>query len=213
MIKQPPTHTIHNIFPTPVYIVKRDLDLSPKEDKDIEDVIKEGMHLNYNNSTTTNSYIFNSKLKDIKQFCEQHIKIYVEQVINPTAEDLDFYITQSWLNITKLGGSHHNHCHPNSIISGVFYISAEEDDTITLADPNFKAKQMILFDHKENNIWNSLNWIFPVNSNELILFPSWLNHEVKPNKKATTDRISLSFNTFVSGRLGDKIQLTELILK
>ena len=212
MNNQSSAHTIHTVFPTPVYIVKRDLELSPKDDKDIEDIIKGGLRSNSGNSTSSNSYIFDDKLKKIKQFCEQQIAIYVKEVINPK-EDLDFYITQSWLNITKPGETHHSHFHRNSIISGVFYISTEEDDKITFSDPNAKIKIIIDLATKEYNLWNSITWFFPVNNNELVLFPSWLNHEVEPNKKATTDRISLSFNTFVSGRLGDKIQLTELILK
>ena len=212
MNNQSSAHIIHPVFPTPVYIVKRDLELSPKDDKDIEDIIKGGLRPNSGNASSVNSYIFNSKLKEIKQFCEQQLKIYVEKVINPK-EDLDFYITQSWLNITKPGGSHHVHFHQNSIISGVFYISTEEDDKITFSDPNAKIKIIIDLATKEYNLWNSITWFFPVNNNELVLFPSWLNHEVEPNKKATTDRISLSFNTFVRGTLGNQKELTELILK
>ena len=212
MNNQSSAHTIHTAFPTPVYIVKRDLELSPKDDKDIEDIIKGGLRSNSGNSTSSNSYIFDDKLKKIKQFCEQQIAIYVKEVINPK-EDLDFYITQSWLNITKPGGSHHSHFHQNSIISGVFYISTEEDDKITFSDPNAKIKKIIHSTIKEYNLWNSTTWFFSVNNNELVLFPSWLNHEVEPNKKATTDRISLSFNTFVRGTFGESNQLAELILK
>jgi uncharacterized protein (TIGR02466 family) len=212
MNNQSSAHTIHTVFPTPVYIVKRDLELSPKDDKDIEDIIKGGLRSNSGNSTSSNSYIFDDKLKKIKQFCEQQIAIYVKEVINPK-EDLDFYITQSWLNITKPGETHHSHFHRNSIISGVFYISTEEDDKITFSDPNAKIKIIIDLATKEYNLWNSITWFFPVNNNELVLFPSWLNHEVEPNKKATTDRISLSFNTFVRGTLGNQKDLTELILK
>ena len=205
-------YEINNLFPSPVYIVKRDSNLSSKEEKDIEDIIKEGMYKNTGNSTSNNNYIFNGKLKKIKQFCEQQLKIYVEQAINPK-EELDFYITQSWLNVTKPGEYHHHHSHQNSIISGVFYISTEEDDKITFTDPNRKIKEKILFEQKEFNLWNSTTWFFPVNNNELILFPSWLSHQVLSNEKATTDRISISFNTFVKGRLGIHKDLTELILK
>jgi len=207
-----PAPELNGIFPSPVYIVNRDLELSSKEDKDIEDIIEEGMRQNPSNISSINSYIFNSKLKAIKQFCEQQIKIYVEEVISPK-ENLDFYITQSWLNITKPGKYHHDHYHSNSIISGVFYISVEEDDRITFADPNTQIKESISFVSKEYHAWNSSKWFFPVNTNELILFPSWLAHEVEPNKKATTDRISISFNTFVRGILGSKNSSTELILK
>ena len=115
--------------------------------------------------------------------------------------------------MTKPGGYHHHHFHQNSIISGVFYISTEEDDKITFSDPNTKVRELIKFEPKEYNVWNSSIWSFPVATNELILFPSWLSHQVRVNEKATTDRISLSFNTFVGGTLGKESDLTKLILK
>ena len=204
--------TIHGIFPCPISFAKRDLNLSSEEEKEVDKIIKEGMYKNSGNSSSANTDIFNGKLKKLKQFCEEHIRIYVKEIINPK-EELDFYITQSWLNITKPGEYHHEHSHQNSIISGVFYISTEEDDKITFSDPNVKIRELINFEVKEFNLWNSTTWFFPVNNNELILFPSWLNHNVDINEKATTDRISISFNTFVKGTLGREIRLTKLILK
>ena len=201
-----------SIFPSPVYITKRDVDLNLIEKTEIEDVIKEGMNRNLYNTTTKNNYIFDTVLYNLKKFCEEHIKIYVEQVINPENE-LDFYITQSWINVVEPGGNIEYHYHANSIISGVFYISTEEDDSITFLDPNIKVREPISFSREEFNVWNSTNWTFPVNNNELVLFPSWLTHQVDVNGKATTDRISLSFNTFVKGTLGGRSNLNELILK
>jgi len=211
-MKQPPQYGLSGLFPTPIYIEKRDSDLDSTEEIEIENIIKEGMRRNTGNSHTINSYIFDDKLKEIKQFCEQQIRTYVKDIINPK-EELDFYITQSWLNITKPGEYHHKHTHQNSIISGVFYISTEGDDKITFSDPNAAAKEVIVFASKEFNIWNSSTWFFPINNNELILFPSWLSHQVKANEQATTNRISISFNTFVRGTLGDQNSKTELILK
>ena len=211
-MNQPPEHEIHGLFPCPVYIIKRDSIVSPKEKKEIGTIIKEGMHKNYGNTTSNNSYIFNSKLKNIKQFCEQQLKIYVEEVIRPK-EELDFYITQSWLNITKPGEYHHEHSHQNSIISGVFYVSTEDNDNIMMTDLNLKVKQFFQFPPKEYNIWNSSTWTFLAKNNELILFPSWLTHQVNSNEKGTTDRISISFNTFVRGILGNQDAASQLILK
>ena len=206
------TPTIHGVFPCPVYIVKRDSNLSPKEEKEIGKIVKEGMYRTTGNSASDNSYIFNGKLKELKQFCEQQLKIYVKEVINPK-EELDFYITQSWLNITKPGEFHHGHSHAHSIISGVFYISTEEDDKIFFADSNVKLKDQMMFASKESSVWNSAGQEIPSITNELLLFPSWLSHGVDVNKKATTDRVSISFNTFVRGTLGKENELYKLVLK
>ena len=71
---------------------------------------------------------------------------------------------------------------------------------------------MIKPEIKEFTQWNSPLWFFPAIAGELVLFPSWLQHKVQPNEKATTDRISISFNTFVRGKLGNNKELTELII-
>jgi len=204
---------IHGIFPIPVYSAKRKSNSKKLEEAQLENIIKEGMHRNTGNSSSNNSDIFNGKLQELKEFCEQHLKIYVEQIINPK-EELDFYITQSWLNITKPGEYHHLHAHQNSLISGVFYISTVEEDKIVFNDLNARIKYQIIIKPKAYNIWNSQDWAIPITNNELLLFPSWLNHQVIPNPKATIgDRISVSFNTFARGVLGDRERLNELVLK
>jgi uncharacterized protein (TIGR02466 family) len=203
---------ISGLFPNPVYSTERNSELDVTEKKEIEDIIAEGVCRNINNVSSINKSIFDTKLKNIKGFCEQHLKIYVEQVIVPK-EELEFYITQSWLSITESGGSHHEHSHPNSIISGVFYISTVENDGIVFSDPNIKQKKLITIETEDYNIWNSSDWTMPVYKNQLFLFPSWLFHRVEPNPNATTNRISLSFNVFLRGKIGSRENTTELILK
>ena len=207
-------YSIQGIFPCPIYAANRNLNLDSTEEIEIEDIIQKGL---FQNKTLTDyhsndSYLFDTKLKNLKKFCEQHIENYVEQVINPIQE-LDFYITQSWLNVVEPGGSIHRHWHANSIISGSFYISTEEDDRIVFTDPNKAVKGILKLDQKEYNVWNSQTWFFPVENNLLFLFPSWLEHEVAPNEKATTNRISLAFNVFAKGNFGKTMNLNELILQ
>jgi uncharacterized protein (TIGR02466 family) len=205
-------YELSGIFPTPVYSIRRESNLIPEEEGDIAKIIEGGMRKNSGNFSSVNSYIFNDNLKSIEHFCKQQLETYVEEVICPT-EELEFFITQSWLNVTNPGGFHHTHYHPNSIISGVFYIATEENDNITFGDPSPKVREWFSCDKKKINIWNSIDCGFPVHNNELFLFPSSLNHRVEANKKATKDRISLSFNTFIKGTLGQRKDLTELFLK
>ena len=200
---------IDSLFPTPVYSVIRDSELNLEESEEIKSIIEEGTRKNAGNVHSTNSYIFETKLKKIKEFCEQHIKKYVEIIIAPKHK-LEFYITESWLNVTKPGEFHHLHYHPNSIISGVFYVNTVENDTIFFNDPNYKVKGSLGFGQKFHNPWNSNQWWIPVKDNQFILFPSWLEHEVK-HVEGDKERISISFNTFVRGNLGDN-ELNNLIL-
>ena len=212
---QSPAYEIQGIFPIPVYQTHRELDLDSSEKKDIEDIMDEGFIFDSGHSFSNNSYIFNTKLKKIKEFCEQHIKIYVKEIINPK-EDLDFYITQSWLNVTKPGESHNVHSHTNSIISAAFYIQTDVGQTINCYDPNRRIKQTNAVDierSRTNNIWCGEGMCFEVKKNMLMLFPSWLEHGVQPNKQQTKDVISISFNTFVKGNLGQRKNLNQLILQ
>ena len=64
---------------------------------------------------------------------------------------------------------------------------------------------------KNFNIWNSETWWFSVKTGDIIMFPSSLNHMVE-TKQGDNTRISLAFNVFIKGTIGDNKQLTELIL-
>ena len=61
------------------------------------------------------------------------------------------------------------------------------------------------------NHWNSESWWFEVETNKLILFPSSLTHMVETVQSDET-RISISFNTFLKGTIGDEQSLTELLI-
>ena len=203
-------YKVEGVFPCPLYTTHRESNLDESELQDVESIIKGGMRNNKYNSTSNDSYIFNTKLGKIKKFCEQHIESYVEKVINPK-DDLNFYITQSWLNLTKHGESHQQHWHPNSIISGVFYISTAENDGIFFHNPLNKVKEMFNILSVSSNMFNSGKRMLPVKALDLILFPSWVEHNVNTNQ-GDKDRISIAFNVFAKGILGNINELTELNL-
>tara|TARA_B100000586_G_C20093779_1_gene421364 strand:- start:277 stop:900 length:624 start_codon:yes stop_codon:yes gene_type:complete len=194
---------IFSLFPCPLYHINRGIDLSHKEETDLKNITDNGFISNKYNSICKDTYVFNNKLEKLKQFCEDHIKIYVENIISPK-EEVKFYITQSWINKTRSNEEHHLHTHPNSIISGVFYIRTVEEDKISFGDPNWRIKERVKFQMRTSNTWNTEVMNINVTKNDLILFPSWLDHFVPQNPQATTDRISLSFNTFFRGNLGNE---------
>jgi uncharacterized protein (TIGR02466 family) len=205
---------IVGLFPSPVYITHREMDLDLTEEKEIRDIINEGMSERKEIPfVSRNMYIFDTRLYNLKEFCEKHIKIYVKEIINPK-EKLDFYITQSWLNVITPNNANNitefpKHSHANSIISGVFYISTKEEDSIRFYDENVKVKEWMRFNLLENNIWNSNMFSQNVDNNTLVLFPSWLEHSAE---NFSPNRISLAFNVFAKGLFGTKNTPSELIL-
>jgi uncharacterized protein (TIGR02466 family) len=198
--------TINNIFPTPIYISKLDRKLTPLELKFV-DKHKKYYYKNDGNITSNNNYILNEKpFTNIKKELDLRVKDYFEKVLSYT-DAVTPYITQSWLNYTETNQYHHKHRHPNSLISGVFYINCHEElDKIKFFDDRYKA---IKLEVKDWNTWNSESWWFTVKTGDIVMFPSSLNHMVE-TKEGDNTRISLAFNVFIKGKIGNNKELTEL---
>ena len=200
--------TINGIFPTPIYISKLNRELTNQELSFI-DKTKSNCNKNEGNITSNDNYILNHKIfKQLKENLELKIQDYFQKVISPT-DSITPCITQSWLNYTETNQYHHKHAHPNSLVSGVFYINChKEHDKIKFFNDKYQA---IKLEVKDYNIWNSETWWFSVKTGDVILFPSSLTHMVE-TKEGDNTRISLAFNVFIKGTVGDNKQLTELIL-
>jgi len=204
---------IDGIFQTPIYRTTLTQDLSKKQLSFINKSKKEKNTDRYGeggNAISCNMNVLDEDIfKNIKQELNLIIEDYFEKIISPS-NDITPYITQSWLNYTESGQFHHTHSHSNSYISGVLYISCHETlDKIKFYNNKYNAIQPSV---KKYNHYNSNNWWFPVNTKDVIMFPSSLRHGVDP-KQGNNTRISLSFNVFVKGTLGAYISATELTLK
>jgi uncharacterized protein (TIGR02466 family) len=195
---------LHGIFPTPV--AKFDLGRE-FTDREIQFMLNQKQYSNEGNTTSDDNYVFNSpELKDLSDFCDAAVAEYLKQIHSPS-KDVKLRITQSWLNYTKPGQYHHKHAHPNSFVSGCLYIKANrESDRIYFYRDGYKQ---ISLPTENWNLYNSESWWFEAAAKELILFPSSLTHMVQPVKGEDT-RISLSFNTFPVGYVGDERNLTGL---
>lgn len=201
--------TIQNLFPTPIYMTNMNRPFTKQE---LQFVKKQKNYCvkNKGNIYTKDNYILNRKeFKNIKKFLNQSCKDYLERIISPK-NNIELYITQSWLNYTEENQFHHSHSHPNSVISGVLYFDCDkQNDKIKFSNP--KGYQQIKLDIDKYNIWNSDTWWFGLETSQLLMFPSSTVHEVE-TKKGNNTRISLSFNTFYKGTIGSNNTLTELIL-
>jgi uncharacterized protein (TIGR02466 family) len=200
---------INSIFPTPIYISKLNRELTNKELSFINKT-KLDVYKNEGNTTSNDNYILNNKeFKTLKTELYLRVKDYFDKIISPT-DSITPYITQSWLNYTETNQYHHKHEHPNSLVSGVFYINCDDKfDKIKFYKKNIY--QTIKPEVKNWNLWNSETWWFSVKTGDVILFPSSLTHMVE-TKQGDNTRISLAFNVFIKGTVGINKELTELIL-
>ena len=197
---------ILSLFPKAVGSFQLDRDLTEDEIKFIKD---QPTRSNMGNTTSVDNYILEArKLKDITAFIEASIKEYFQAVYAPK-QDVKLRITQSWCNYTEPGQWHHKHAHPNSFISGVFYPQAnKETDKIYFYKDGY---DQIKLPTDAWNTWNSESWWLQAEQGGLYIFPSGLTHMVE-TVQGTQTRISLSFNTFPVGMIGEEASLTGLKL-
>jgi uncharacterized protein (TIGR02466 family) len=200
--------TINGIFPTPIYMSKLDRELTKKE-LSFVDKSKLDHYKNDGNITSNDNYILNQKVfGSLKEDLYLRVEDYFKKVLSYT-DAVTPYITQSWLNYTETNQYHHKHQHPNSLVSGVFYVNCHEEfDKIKFFRNDY---QTIKPEIKDWNLYNSETWWFTVKTGDIILFPSYLTHMVE-TKEGDNTRISLAFNVFIKGTIGNNKNLTELIL-
>lgn len=187
------------LFANPVMIAKETFNMDEETKKYIENLPKQPNRGGGGNLYTQDTYILeDSKLKKLKDYILNYVGFYFYELMSVDETRCQIYITQSWFNYNKKQTQHHPHSHPNSIISGVFYL---DDD---LAPINFHREDRIInldLILKDFNEFNSSNYSISTKKNTLIMFPSKVTHGVQPNE-SEKERISLSFNTYVKGDMG-----------
>jgi hypothetical protein len=94
------------------------------------------------------------------------------------------------------GSSHDIHTHPNSIISGVFYLECNDNSApIIFKDPRAYYKYIHyeqIFGRKDG-YYLLPEYVVKPKPGMLLLFPAWLEHEV-PKQLSDENRVTLVFN-------------------
>ena len=108
--------------------------------------------------------------------------------------DRQLAMTDCWVNIMPRQVVHSLHLHPLSTLSGTYYVQTPRGvPGLKFEDPRldrFRAAPPRVADCSvENQSWV----VMPAAAGSLLLFESWLRHEVVPNPVAQ-ERISISFN-------------------
>lgn len=105
-------------------------------------------------------------------------------------------ITNCWANINGPGASNQTHNHPNSYLSGAYYVQAPPQcGDIFFDDPRAPAVMQTV----PLTRYSPLTYArvtYPPQVGRLLIFPSWLSHGVGPNE-SQHERVSISFNVGV----------------
>lgn len=149
-------------------------------------------------SSISNKVLENEKLKPLKERLMEEFYLYAEGQMKYINK---FQITTSWLTKTHKGETSNLHRHHNSFISGLLYLTADDDcgDIIfqQVGDMNSFHLQV-----SEHNIFNAKTWSFRPKNGLVIFFPSELHHKIAKGNSDLVRR-SLAFNLMPIGVLGD----------
>tara|TARA_Y200000002_G_scaffold381670_1_gene396342 strand:+ start:537 stop:1916 length:1380 start_codon:yes stop_codon:yes gene_type:complete len=138
-------------------------------------------------------------LHDLPEFkwLTNEIEIMVTEYLSDLGynpEDFSIFFQKSWTVITNSGGMVHEHSHPNSMLSAVYYLKSENDKGGCLM---FKNKNELFLGSIENKavlpkLEKRLFGLKPL-ENLLILFPSSIEHFVSIYK-GDIPRWSITFD-------------------
>jgi uncharacterized protein (TIGR02466 family) len=123
----------------------------------------------------------------------RHVKAFA-RALELDLEGRELSMTDCWVNIMPQQVVHGLHLHPLSTISGTYYVQTPKGcSALKFEDPRldrFMAAPPRRHDCKpEHRPW----FLVPAETGKLVLFESWLRHEVAPNP-VKTERVSISFN-------------------
>jgi uncharacterized protein (TIGR02466 family) len=101
-------------------------------------------------------------------------------------------MTDCWVNVMREHAAHGSHLHPLSTISGTYYVETPANSAgLKFEDPRLE-RFMAAPPRKRGNAGRP--WIeMPAKSGCVLLFESWLRHEVTGHRGAAP-RVSISFN-------------------
>jgi len=139
--------------------------------------------------------------KEIKSVCAEYMLEFLpeeyHQNLYSNVEVVD------WISVLVPGAQLAFHDHPLATVSGTYYVQIPEKTPILFADPRGHAPYRYPMDMKRTREWAPTAPFHKfravdVQSGDLILFPPWLLHTVKPNLAGKT-RVTFPFNCFFSG--------------
>lgn len=136
---------------------------------------------------------FSSTFTGLERQITRHVRAYA-RALDMNLRGREIRMTDCWVNIMPPSAAHSLHLHPLSFVSGTYYVAAPRGcPGLKFEDPRmerFMAAPPRLPGAREAN---RAHVTYQARAGQLILFESWLRHEVAQNR-VDAERISISFN-------------------
>ena len=130
------------------------------------------------------------EMKEFKQILDQVLETIKHFTKLHCIDTENLVIAGSWLNYYDVGAYQDLHHHPNSVLSGVYYIQSDGERDFAFQNPSHFFQPVIPNLYELNEL-NFTNVLYESVQGRCIVFPSHLMHKTSPAK---SPRISLSFN-------------------
>ena len=136
---------------------------------------------------------FSSTFMDLEKKLNRHVAVYAKE-LDFDLEDRPLVMTDCWVNVMPQDTVHGLHLHPTSTISGTYYVKTPKGcSSIKFEDPRL-ANMMAAPPRKPDARRENQQFIeYPPEAGNVVLFESWLRHEVASNP-SKSERVSISFN-------------------
>lgn len=129
------------------------------------------------------------------------LKAWIDREVAKYARALDLELGRGklemsafWLNVMGEGCHHSFHLHPLSTVSGTFYLQVPKGSGVfKLEDPRLAAFMASPPRKRGARRENRRFFAIAPEAGDLVLFESWMKHEVVANR-SKRERISVSFN-------------------
>lgn len=136
---------------------------------------------------------FSSTFHELELQLDRHVSAYAE-ALEWDLGGRPLRMTDCWVNIMPRGTAHSLHLHPNSVVSGTYYVATPRGCAgLKFEDPRLSRFMAAPPRRADVSPGNRFHVTYPAMAGTVILFESWLRHEVAANR-VTSERISISFN-------------------
>lgn len=136
---------------------------------------------------------FSSTFAALERKITAHVRKFARE-LDMDLRGREIAMSDFWVNIMPEHAAHGLHLHPNSFISGTYYVVTPRGcPGLKFEDPRlskFMAAPPKVADARRENLPHIT---YPAKAGWLLLFESWMRHEVAANR-VTSERISVSFN-------------------
>jgi uncharacterized protein (TIGR02466 family) len=133
----------------------------------------------------------------------EHLHLWFADCLEKVRADLKLpferlVISQSWATKTQSGEAHHRHTHPNSYVSGVFYLTSAVDGKTEFFRKDYWYDFFLC---PLSNLTQRVSCAESAVAGRLLIFPSNLEHKVAVYR-GDFPRFTIAFNVFPEGNFG-----------